>query len=146
MTRPRYQPAIYPPDKAETLDRLYKALCTADLSPVEKMWLRNALQARRLGQVRSLDEGLGLDPPLSPAKLTHRLRRTRIEDLYQALQPCSRWRGANQIALILAGNIDPPPAATEACAALRADPLRPRHRRSILRYLPSDSDSPDSCQ
>ena len=145
MTRPRYQPAIFPHDPEEALDRLYMAVLKTDLPPIERLWLRNALQARRNGLARSIDEALGLGPPLSPAKLAQRRRRGYLQKLFLALQPCTRWHGATQIALMMIGAVEPPVAAVDACAALRADPFRPRIPRSILRHLTDRSD-PNSCQ
>ena len=144
MTRPRYQPAICPADPEQALDRLCDAALKIELPGVDRLWLRNALQARRNGLARSIDEGLGLDRPPSPKKLADRRRHGYFQEIFRALQPCKPGPGSMRIFLILNGSVAPPAGAADACAALRADPLRPKSLRRIQDHLVSDADDPNS--
>lgn len=110
------------------------------VSPVHRLWLRDALRARLSGEAASIDAALGL-PSQHPQPRSARTaaRHALLRELAESTGVREAWAAAGEVALLLAGEHAPVPTAAALCARLRADPDCPRSLRQVYRVLRADT-------
>lgn len=129
------RPAISPDDPLEALERVQaSALLVPGLSPIDRLWLRDAIACYLAGDAGSLDQALGLD-----GNTRRRIRARRIHvslrELASGLQLGPTWACAQAIAGLLAGLEEPSEALAPAVARLVREKACPRSAARIYEAL-----------